>query len=397
MTAENDASIARPATAAEVVERVNALVPVLHSRAIATEKMRRIHPDNLRDLIEAGVFRLPVPADVGGYQADEQTLAEVLAQVARGCPSSSWICAVMLASNVLPALLADEAADEIYATPDVRITAAFAPTGQAAPVAGGYRVSGQWLWNSGGIHGHWFIAPCITPTDDGPLPMMAVVPRAALAYQDNWRAAGMSGTATNAVVATDVFVPDARTVFVKDLAEARYPVRRYSDDPYYNRPWLMYINAISAPTLLGIARGAMDSFMRTLPTRGAIAYTSWSKAAEAPVLHHQLAKAQLALESAEMFAARLSRIYWEARESPPSMQRRVQARAWIGHVATLARECVNYLFEASSASETLIAADMQRYFRDVNVLHQHAAIQPNSTNELYGRFLAGLEPNSEVL
>jgi alkylation response protein AidB-like acyl-CoA dehydrogenase len=141
----------------------------------------------------------------------------------------------------------------------------------------------------------------------------------------------------------------------------------------------------------------MDSFMRTLPTRGAITYTSWSKAADAPVLHHQLAKAQFALEAAEMFTARLSQLYHDALEGPPSMQQRVQARAWIGHVATLARSCVNQLFEASSASQTLLAADMQRYFRDVNVLHQHAAIQPNSSNELYGRFLAGLGPNSDVL
>ena len=82
---------------------------------------------------------------------------------------------------------------------------------------------------------------------------------------------------------------------------------------------------------------------------------------------------------------------------PASMQQRVQARAWSGRIATLARDCVNQLFEASNASQTLLAADMQRYFRDVNVLHQHAAIQPSSSNELYGQLLAGLTPNSDVL
>jgi 3-hydroxy-9,10-secoandrosta-1,3,5(10)-triene-9,17-dione monooxygenase len=387
----------KPRTAEEVVERVNTLVPVLHARAAATEKLRRIHPDNLRDLTEAGVFRLAMPADVGGYQADEDTVAQVLGQIARGCPSSSWISTIMVAVNVIPALLVDEAAEEIYATPDLRMTAAFASTGQALPVRGGYRVTGRWLWNTGGIHGQWFVPTCMTPTDAGPLALMAVLPAAALRYEDNWRAAGMSGTATNTVTAADVFVPASRTLLVKDLAAGRYPARHYSGDPYYNRPWLMYANTISAATLLGIARGAMDSFMRTLPTRGAITYTSWVKAAEAPVLHHQLAKAQFALESAEMFTARLCQLYHDALEGPPSMQQRVQARAWIGHVATLARSCVNQLFEASSASQTLLAADMQRYFRDVNVLHQHAAIQPNSSNELYGRFLAGLGPNSDVL
>src|SRR6201991_2388364 len=103
-------------SAEEVLSRVNALVPVLRARAPETEQLRRMHPDNLRDLTEAGVFRLAMPTDVGGYQADEDTVAEVLAQISRGCPSTGWMCTIMLASNVIPALLADEAGDEIYAT-----------------------------------------------------------------------------------------------------------------------------------------------------------------------------------------------------------------------------------------------------------------------------------------
>ena len=77
---------------------------------------------------------------------------------------------------------------------------------------------------------------------------------------------------------------------------------------------------------------------------------------------------------------------------------RVRARAYIGHVASLFRAaCVNHPFEASSASHTLLAADIQRYFRDINVLHQHAAIQPNTGDETYGRVLAGLDPNCEIV
>ena len=55
-------------------------------------------------LTEAGVFRLAMPTDVGGYQADEDIVAEVLAQISRGCPSTGWMCTIMLISNVIPAL-----------------------------------------------------------------------------------------------------------------------------------------------------------------------------------------------------------------------------------------------------------------------------------------------------
>lgn len=94
-----------PRPAEEVLAEVNALVGVLRVRAPETERLRRMHPDNLHDLTEAGVFRLAMPTDVGGYQADENIVAEVLAQISRGCPSTGWMCTIMVATNVIPALL----------------------------------------------------------------------------------------------------------------------------------------------------------------------------------------------------------------------------------------------------------------------------------------------------
>jgi alkylation response protein AidB-like acyl-CoA dehydrogenase len=123
-----------PRTAEGVLAQVNALVDVLRARAPRTEQLRHMHPESLRELTEAGVFRLPMPADVGGYEADEDIVAEVLAQISRGCPSTGWMCTIMVATSVIPALLPDEAAHEIYSTPDLRMTATIAPTGRAVPV-----------------------------------------------------------------------------------------------------------------------------------------------------------------------------------------------------------------------------------------------------------------------
>jgi alkylation response protein AidB-like acyl-CoA dehydrogenase len=384
-------------TAQDVLTRVNELVGRLRERAPETETLRRMHPDNLRDLTDAGVFRLAMPADVGGYQADEYVAAEVLAQISRGCPSTGWMCTIMLVSNVIPALLSDEAAAEIYATPDLRITTTIAPTGQAVPVDGGYRVTGRWTWNTGGVHSNWFAPACVVPGEEDAGLRLILMPTSDVMHEDTWRAAGMAGTATNVATVEDVFVPAARSILVGDLAEGRYPTRRYSQEPYFNRSFVMYINAGSAPALLGMARGAMDCFMQTLPTRGPITYTAWPKASEAPLVHHQLAKAQYDLEAAEMFTNRLTGLYQAARLERPTMLERAQARGYIGHVASLSRACVNQLFEASSSSHALLDADMQRYFRDINVLHQHAAIQPNSGDEAYGRVLAGLDPNCAIV
>ena len=138
-----------PETPQDVLSRVSKLVPMLRARARETEKLRRMHPDTLRDLAAAGVFRLTIPAHDGGYEADDTVVASVLTQIARGCPSTGWICMIILSGQPVPALLGDDAADEVYATRDLRITVAIAPTGSATPVAGGYQVSGRWQWNSG--------------------------------------------------------------------------------------------------------------------------------------------------------------------------------------------------------------------------------------------------------
>jgi len=54
-----------PRTAEAVLAQVNVLVSALRERASETERLRRMHPDNLRDLTNAGVFRLTLPTDVG--------------------------------------------------------------------------------------------------------------------------------------------------------------------------------------------------------------------------------------------------------------------------------------------------------------------------------------------
>jgi alkylation response protein AidB-like acyl-CoA dehydrogenase len=384
-----------PSTPDEVLLRVTEFVPTLRSRGRETEQLRRMHPDNLRELTEVGVFKLTMPADVGGYEADDYIVTEVLTQIARGCPSTSWVCSIMLAMHILPALLSDAVADLIYATPDLRMTGAVAPTGRATAVDGGYRVTGEWKWNTGGVHSNWVGSSSILMTEAGRTPIMTIIPTSQVQQHDNWRAAGMAGTATNILTVTDVFVPASHTVSNSDLLQGGTPAGRYRGNPYFTRPFFMWASVLSSPTLLGAARGAMDVFVQVLSTRGAITYTPWTKAAEAPLLHHLLAKAQFELEIAEMYQEKMRSLMRSAQVRTPTVFERVQARAWLGQVATHSRACVNGLFEASAASQVTLDTDLQRYFRDVNVLHQHGFIQPHSSDELYGRLLAGLEPDTE--
>ncbi|MFF0223288.1 acyl-CoA dehydrogenase family protein [Streptomyces sp. NPDC004629] len=375
---------------------MNALVPALRSRARETEQLKHMHPDNLEDLTQAGVFKLTLPKSHGGYEAGPREMTEVLAQIARGCASTSWICSIISASNLWLALLPDESANEILATPDLRCTGLIAPTGKARSVDGGVRLSGTFMWNTGGIHSQYLWLVGMLGTDGSPSPIACLVPTEEVELFQTWDASGMSGTATNKVVAEDVFIPQERVVSVATLATGQFPQRQFSGNPYYNRSMVQVFLVMSAPTMLGMARGAMDVYLEKLPSRG-ITYSTYSKAGEAALTHHQVATAQLHLDTAELMMRALEDLLLSSWNKEASLADRIKTRAWLGHIARNAKACVNTLFEASGGSAIQHASDIQRYFRDANSLNLHALIQPTSSDELYGRHLCGLEPNTTLV
>lgn len=375
MGISEDSAGSKTVSGHDVLVRVTELVPAIRARACDTERLRRMHADNLTDLANAGVFRLRIPADVGGYEADDVIVAEVLA---------------------LPTLLADEVADEIYTTPDVRITGPLAPDGWATPDAGGYRLSGQWQWNSVDVHSDWFAVGCMTASED-PVHKVALVPVSHVVQLDGWHAAGLAGSASNGLRIDDVFVPASRTVPMKEMNEGVFTARRYSANPYFNRPWIMVASFNGGAAMVGMARGAMDVFMEVLPTRGPITFIGWTKAADAPVLHHQLARAQLDLDAAEHFQTKLLSQLQAALQTKMTIPDRVQSRAWFGEITRLACDCATGLFRAGGASQVVFSADIQRYHRDISVAAQNAHLQPSSTTELFGRILAGLAPDTDFL
>jgi hypothetical protein len=76
------------------------------------------------------------------------------------------------------------------------------------------------------------------------------------------------------------------------------------------------------------------------------------------------------------------------------MQERVKARAHIAYSTGLAREATDILFYASGASSIQEHMAIQRYQRDIQALSNHAIMHPQTSLELYGRILCGLQPNT---
>lgn len=377
-------------TTDSLVARTAALVPLLRKAAGPAEKNRKVAPETFDALSEAGVFRMTAPKTFGGQEADFQTQCEVLAEVARGCPSTSWVATIFSAMSWLAGVFPDEAQQEIFEGRDPRICGAFSPTGTAVAVDGGFRINGQWPFNTGCHGSEWTVLNAVQGSG---LPTCVIVRSSELTILDDWHATGMAATGSNTVVADDVFVPAYRAMPLPDMLEARYPARHNDATPYFNLPLAAVLIVNAGGTPVGIARGAMEAFVERLPGRG-ITYTTYTNKAEAPVTHLQVGEASLTIDSADAHVRLATALLDRPAEGPMPMPARVKARAHIACATGLARDAVDILFYASGASSIQEHMPIQRFQRDIQALSNHAIMHPQTAYELYGRVLCGLQPNT---
>jgi 3-hydroxy-9,10-secoandrosta-1,3,5(10)-triene-9,17-dione monooxygenase len=378
----------------ELVLRAASLIPMLRAQAEATEKKRLVSADILDTLADAGVFRMTAPVKYGGQEASFQTQCDVLAEVARGCPSTSWVATIYSAMTWLASVFSDEAQQEILEDRDPRISGVFSPTGTATQKDGGYVVSGRWPFNTGGFGSKWTVLVAVEPHANGEgLPICVIVRTAQLTRLDDWYASGMAGTGSSTVLADQVFVPAHRAQPLPALVEAEHPSRHNSANPYFGYPLAPVLVVNAGGTPLGIAQGAYENFLERLPNRP-IAYTTYAQKSEAPVTHLVVGEAALKLESAQAHVRAACTRLDERSGRPLSKEDRVKSRVQIAYATGLAREVVDGLFFAAGASSIQSAILIQRFQRDMQALANHAVMHSQTAIELYGRVLCGLEPNT---
>lgn len=377
-----------------LLERTRALVPLLRENAQRTEEGRRVVDENIEALTDAGVFRMTVGRHFGGYQSSLQTQYEVLAAIASGCPSTGWVATILTAMLWNAGMFADEAQEEVFADPRVRVASVFAVGGEGRAVDGGVLVSGRWPFNTGCLHSQWAILTALVPDASGaPAPASVLIPYSELTILDDWYATGMAGTASNTTVAEEVFVPAHRILPLAAQMTLELPSARNRDAAYWRVPTVSFLIAQAAGAPVGIARGALDAFMTRLPGR-AITYTDYASQAQAPVTHLQLGEAIMKIHSADAHGRRAIDLAANAPTGDFTLEDRALVRAHAAHATTLAREAVDVLYRASGASSIQRSVPIQRYQRDIQALANHAFLTDATSLELLGRVVCGLEPNT---
>ena len=383
-------------TRTELVRRAKALVPTLEKYANWNEDHQRLHEESIAALEQAGLFRLRTPRRYGGYEADMRTLVEVLAELGQGDGSTAWVTWVLAGNTTLIGLFPDAVQDEVFVTPDVRVSGTLSPTGRVESRDGGFVLNGQWHFHSGVLHSQWSALAAMSFTPEGsPAPVVALVPTAALENLDDWDTSGLKGTGSVSSVAREVFVPTDRVISVIALMQGQSASRLNAGAAIYRTPMVAIFAAPACGTPLGLAKAALTNFFQRLPQRG-IAYTTYGRQAEAPITHVQVAEAAMKIDEAEFHAYRAAdRVDTKAANGEAwTLEEKALTRMDAGMTARLAKEAIDILNMASGGSSIYRKVAMQRIERDIQAVSLQGMIQPTTNLELYGRIRCGLEPNT---
>src|SRR5215472_11496666 len=162
----------------EIMSRVAAISPTLVRNARDCDAARKLVPESMAAMVAAGMFRIPQPRRVGGYELPLRTLADAVTGLSEACPSSGWVLMVMGAHHWCMGSFPEAAQEEVFGNGrDGLVAGTLSWQGTATPVDKGYRVNGRWQFASGVDHSEWLMVGCANPETHGP-GVHVVIPRA---------------------------------------------------------------------------------------------------------------------------------------------------------------------------------------------------------------------------
>jgi alkylation response protein AidB-like acyl-CoA dehydrogenase len=381
----------RPASseAETVLQGAARLAPMIAARAADIERGRRLPADVREQLTALGCFRLALPASHGGAGADLPCLLRVFEALSRADASVGWTVMIGSCAWCDVAGLPGATFDALYADgPDVVIGGAFAPTGVAVAVEGGFRVRGRWAFASGCEDADWLYGNCAEATGDGHRLRTVLFAPAEVTIEDTWDVVGMRGTGSHHFRAEDVVVPPERTALV------------FVDEPSLDTP----IVRIPPPQLyaLGIAGVAIGAAQGALDEISALAAEKVPLLAATTLAGSGLFQFQLATADTELRAAR-ALVHDHAAEAwataalglPFAPEQRARLRAAAAWATGRAAAAVGVAYRAGGSHALHTDHPLQRRLRDIHTIGQHFLVRPDTLTTA-GAVLTGQEVDLTV-
>ena len=390
--------------AEELVARARALVPALRERAERCEAARRVPEESIRELKQAGLFRILQPRAFGGYELDFTTYVRVAIELGRGCASTAWVYENNSMHQLILALFPAETQKELWGSGDARRDARIASTGwsprrtRAVPADGGYVLDGHGEFASGSLNCDLdlLLAPVERGNAKGPPEMrLFLLDHDAGEYEivDTWHAMGLKGTASNDIVVRELFVPEHHTLAWADANRTpeqgvRVQGAGVHESVWHRVPVWDWMGWTVAPALIGAARSALEATVERLETRTNLFR---EKLADTQAVQLRIADVAARVDAAEALILRdveeTERLYgaWQA----PTVLQRAGWRRNQAFTSRLLLEAIESLLYRGGAHGIHAGDRVERAYRDIGAGVTHVGCDWDVWGRVYGLALLG--------
>jgi 3-hydroxy-9,10-secoandrosta-1,3,5(10)-triene-9,17-dione monooxygenase len=387
---------------AAMIARAEALVPQLRERASRTEELRHLPPETERDLHEAGLFRILQPKRVGGSEFDYVALVDFADVIGRADASVAWNLVNLASHHWMLGMFDRYAQDLIWnKDPDALIASSFVfPAGRANKVDGGYLLRGRWPFSSGVDSSEWNMLAGVVSSDDeadGIEYRIFLLNRSDYKISDTWNASGLKGTGSNDVEVNDVFVAEAMTLAVADLAGGPTPGSAANPNALYALPVFALFPYVLAGVALGNAQACLDDYIGVARHR-ASTYNR-TRLGDLQSTQIKIAQASAKIDAARLImrATCIDAMADARRGHIPDMAAKTRSRRDGAYSVNLCTEAVALLFSASGARGLFTSGALQRQFRDAHAINSHIAFSFDAAGTNYGRVALDLPSENLTL
>ncbi|WP_100812117.1 acyl-CoA dehydrogenase family protein [Microbacterium sp. BR1] len=386
----SDLSVARDIP--DLLEKIRQIHPIIREHAAESEAQRHVAQETVDAMTAIGVFRTGVPKRFGGFGSDTREQIDVARVVAQADGGTAWVTGLLNSGAYVVGWFPRQAQEEVFSTgPDTLVSIVLAPSSNATKVDGGYRVTGEWRYNSGSWHSQWAILGAPLHDDSGAFEDNAIVliPRTDLQYKDTWHVAGLKSTASNSFVAEDVFVPEHRVLRVTPAIEGDYPGVDESSEAPYKAAFVPVLEAQLLGAHLGMGQAVLAA-VRADATKKGIAYTTYQRQSDSVPFQLALARAALLLEAAELFTYNAAREIDGATQAGTYLDyaTRARQRGQQAQVVANVKDAIDLLMTAHGSAGFAESNSLQRFWRDQAIAARHGLTLPDTGLEVYGRWLA---------
>ncbi|TMH45981.1 MAG: acyl-CoA dehydrogenase [Betaproteobacteria bacterium] len=379
----------------EAMRRARDLVPTLAERAQKCEDARVLLPETEKLLHETGLFRYHQPKRYGGMELPYVAVVDIVAELARGCPSTAWNVGNLGCHHWILGYYEPETQDEVWrANPDVLIASSIAlAAGRGRKVKDGFIVSGRWPFSSGVDNCDWNMLAVTVYGEDGKSAIdwrLCMVPKTDYKIIDTWYAMGMIGTGSKDIEVKEIFVPERRALeLTKCRGGLAHPGGKLNTGPLFRIPIVAAAGHPLAATALGAAEGALEHVARSFKTRIGI-YTG-AKVSEFQAVQIKIARARALVDSGR-YLMRESAIAFDRyaeRNEAPDLETKLRLRIQNTMAVMQSREAVETLWSCYGANGIYTRDPLQRFLRDTQAINQHFSFNFDIAGSAYGTVALG--------